>query len=187
MNNLIVFLLVIDLLQGIKWIIFMKQSTTTRMESNELDHGRSTMKSMEIKDHEEVGTDNGWKSPWGRWWRFFAWTQTSQEPTNSFMNFQDYGHQYSRDTNSMVLLNPKWLATNVSCLACRTWNHAWPFNTYNSLSWYNISSWNTNLSKSLRRFFRWLLTITAKKSLIKSVQRRWKKVLSLGVTSDAWS
>jgi hypothetical protein len=29
------------------------------MESNELDCGRSMMKSMEIKDHEEIRTNNG--------------------------------------------------------------------------------------------------------------------------------
>ncbi len=37
----------------------MKESTTTKMESNELDHGRSLMKSMEIEDHREVGIGNG--------------------------------------------------------------------------------------------------------------------------------
>ncbi len=29
---------------------------------------------------------------------------------------QNYGHQYSQDTNSMVLLNPKWPTTKTSCL-----------------------------------------------------------------------
>jgi hypothetical protein len=29
------------------------------MESNEFDHGRSTMKSMEIKNHEEIRIGNG--------------------------------------------------------------------------------------------------------------------------------
>jgi hypothetical protein len=37
----------------------MKQSTTTRMESNELDHGKSMMKSMEIEDHGEAKINNG--------------------------------------------------------------------------------------------------------------------------------
>jgi len=41
----------------------MRQSTTTRMESNELDRGRSTMKSMEIEDHGEAGIGNGGTSP----------------------------------------------------------------------------------------------------------------------------
>ncbi len=51
---------VIDFLQGIKWAIFVKQSTTTtKMESNELDCERSMMKSMEIENHGEVGIDNG--------------------------------------------------------------------------------------------------------------------------------
>jgi hypothetical protein len=29
------------------------------MESNELDYGRSTMKSMEFKDHQKARTDDG--------------------------------------------------------------------------------------------------------------------------------
>jgi hypothetical protein len=58
-DNLVVFLPIIDLLQGIKWAIFMKWSTTTKMESNELDYGRSMMKSMEIKDHGKVWNNNG--------------------------------------------------------------------------------------------------------------------------------
>jgi hypothetical protein len=29
------------------------------METNELDHGKSMMKSMQIEDHGEVGTSNG--------------------------------------------------------------------------------------------------------------------------------
>jgi hypothetical protein len=33
------------------------------MESNELNHGRFTMKSMEIGDHGKIGTDNGRRSP----------------------------------------------------------------------------------------------------------------------------
>jgi hypothetical protein len=34
----------------------VKQSTTTKMKSNELDCGRSMMKSMEIEDHGKQGT-----------------------------------------------------------------------------------------------------------------------------------
>jgi hypothetical protein len=37
----------------------MKGSTTTIMESNELDRGRSMMISMEIKNHGETRTDKG--------------------------------------------------------------------------------------------------------------------------------
>jgi len=37
----------------------MRQSITTRMELNELDHGRSMMKSMEIEDNGETKTGNG--------------------------------------------------------------------------------------------------------------------------------
>jgi hypothetical protein len=37
----------------------VKQSTTSKMELNELDHGKSTMKSMGIEDHGEVGIGNG--------------------------------------------------------------------------------------------------------------------------------
>ncbi len=71
----------------------MKQSTTAKMELNELDHGRSTMKSMGIENHGEVGIGNGWKSPWRQWWGFFTQAQTSQKPTNPFTNFQNYGYQ----------------------------------------------------------------------------------------------
>ncbi len=48
-NSLVVFLLVIVLLQGMKWTIFVKRSTTTKMESNETKNGRSMMKSMEME------------------------------------------------------------------------------------------------------------------------------------------
>jgi hypothetical protein len=37
----------------------MRQSTTTKMESNELNYGKSMMKSMEIEDHGETGIENG--------------------------------------------------------------------------------------------------------------------------------
>jgi hypothetical protein len=37
----------------------MKLSTTTRIESNELDYGTSMMNSMEIEGHGEVGTSDG--------------------------------------------------------------------------------------------------------------------------------
>jgi hypothetical protein len=37
----------------------MRPSTTTKMELYELDHGRSTMKSMGIKNDGEVGIGNG--------------------------------------------------------------------------------------------------------------------------------
>jgi hypothetical protein len=43
-----------------KWTIFVKQSTTTtKMESLELEGGRFVMKSMEIEDHGDVGITNG--------------------------------------------------------------------------------------------------------------------------------
>jgi hypothetical protein len=41
----------------------MRQSTTTKMESNELDCRKSKMKSMKIKDHGETRTDNGLQYP----------------------------------------------------------------------------------------------------------------------------
>jgi hypothetical protein len=50
---------IIDLLHGMKRAIFVKQSTTTRMESNELKCGKSMMKSLEIKNHGAKGMGNG--------------------------------------------------------------------------------------------------------------------------------
>jgi hypothetical protein len=38
---------------------FVKQSTTTRMESNELENGKFVMKSMEIENHGAEGMGNG--------------------------------------------------------------------------------------------------------------------------------
>jgi hypothetical protein len=57
-----------------KWIIFFKWSTTTKMESQELQSGKSIMKSMEIEDHMDAKISNGWKKPWRQWWRLFVQT-----------------------------------------------------------------------------------------------------------------
>jgi len=43
---------IINLLHGMKWTIFVKRSTTIKMELNELENGRFVMKSMEIKNHD---------------------------------------------------------------------------------------------------------------------------------------
>jgi len=91
--NLAILSPIIDLLHGMKWTMFVKQSTTTNMESNKLESGKSMMKSMEIEDHGVEGMGNGWRSSYGWWWRFFAQTQTAQDPTNSFTYFQSCGHQ----------------------------------------------------------------------------------------------
>jgi hypothetical protein len=88
-NNLVVFLLVIVLLQGMKWIVFNKQSTTTKMESNKSKNGRYVMKSMEMEDHGNGRVGNNWRSPCGQWWRFYA---CARDPTNSFTYFHIYGH-----------------------------------------------------------------------------------------------
>jgi hypothetical protein len=37
----------------------VKRTTTIRMESNELDHGKYMTKSMEIEDHGEARISNG--------------------------------------------------------------------------------------------------------------------------------
>ena len=49
MKSLVVSSLKTVLLYGIKWAIFVKQSTTTKIESKLLDNERSTMKSMEME------------------------------------------------------------------------------------------------------------------------------------------
>jgi len=41
-----------------KWAIFIMQSTTTKMESNESKSGRSVTKSMEMGDHGDGGIGN---------------------------------------------------------------------------------------------------------------------------------
>ncbi len=53
-NNLDVILLVIILVQKMKWTIVVKQSTTTKMESHELKNERLLMKSMNIEIHDNV-------------------------------------------------------------------------------------------------------------------------------------
>jgi len=59
----------IVLLQGTKCAIFVKQSTTTKTESKDLDFGRSTMKSMDMDVHGVSGIDSSWNNPYGRWRR----------------------------------------------------------------------------------------------------------------------
>jgi len=77
MNNLVIPLPIIILVHKMKWTIFIKRSTITKMESWELEGGRSMMKSKEFENHGDTGIGNGWKGPW-EWWRgFFAQTQTS--------------------------------------------------------------------------------------------------------------
>jgi hypothetical protein len=58
-NNLAVISLIIDCLHGMKWTIFVKWSTTTKMESNEWKSGRSMMKFMDIENHGAEGMGNG--------------------------------------------------------------------------------------------------------------------------------
>jgi len=57
-NNLAIFLPIIILFQGMKWAIFVKRSTTTKMELNEWKGGRSMMKSMEMEYHNDGGIKN---------------------------------------------------------------------------------------------------------------------------------
>jgi hypothetical protein len=92
-NNLVVFSSIIDLLHGMKWTILFKQSTTTRMESKELESDKSMMKFMEIEIHGAKRMSNDWTNPCGWWWAFFVNVKTPQDPTNSFTYFQSYGHQ----------------------------------------------------------------------------------------------
>jgi hypothetical protein len=134
-NNLVVPLLISILVHRMKWAIFIKRSTTTKMESKELEGGRSMMKSMEIKEHEDARINNGWRRPWGQWQRLFVRTQTLQDLANSFTYFQSYGYQQCWDTNSMVLLNPKWPTSKVLCLTWKTWSYAIPLRTYKKSSW----------------------------------------------------
>ena len=54
---------VIVFLHGTKWAIFENRSTTTQMLSKVFDGGRSTMKSIETKDHVRLGMGNGCNSP----------------------------------------------------------------------------------------------------------------------------
>ena len=50
-------------LQGIKCAIFVRQSTTMRMLSNDFDGGRSIKKSIDTEDHGRLGIGNDYKSP----------------------------------------------------------------------------------------------------------------------------
>jgi len=42
-----------------KWIIFIKWSTSTKIESYELEGEKSMMKTMEIEDNSDVRISNG--------------------------------------------------------------------------------------------------------------------------------
>jgi hypothetical protein len=54
-----------------------------------------------------------------------------------------------------MVFYPKWVAFNVSCLACKIWNWVGPSSTYKNPSWYNNPSWNSKLSCSFERFWTW--------------------------------
>ncbi len=56
----------IDLEQGVKWAILVKQSTTTRIESLALTVGRSMMKFIAIDPQGRLGIGKGRRSPNGR-------------------------------------------------------------------------------------------------------------------------
>jgi len=53
----------ISLWQGIKWLIFVRRSQTTRIASYSSDFGKSVMKSMDIDFHGFSGTLFGCSSP----------------------------------------------------------------------------------------------------------------------------
>ena len=53
----------IFLWQGIKWLIFVRRSMTTRIVSYPSDFGKSVMKSMDINFHGFPGTSFGCSSP----------------------------------------------------------------------------------------------------------------------------
>jgi hypothetical protein len=66
-NNLVVASPVIVFLQGIKCDIFVKRSTTTRIESNLFEIGRPVIKSINRDVQGLLGICSGFKSPCGRW------------------------------------------------------------------------------------------------------------------------
>jgi len=55
----------ISLWQGIKWLIFVRRSMTTRIVSYPSDVGKSVMQSMDIDFHGFSGTSFGCSSPYG--------------------------------------------------------------------------------------------------------------------------
>jgi hypothetical protein len=57
-NTLVVFSLIITLLQKIKWTIFVKCSTTTKMKLNE-SKGQKFVKFMEIENHDNARINDG--------------------------------------------------------------------------------------------------------------------------------
>ena len=112
MKSLTVSSSVTVLLYGIKWIILVKRSTTTKIESKLLDNGRSTMKSMEVEDH---GFSGGCNNPYGQCRGIFNLEQMSHVVTYSLTDFYIYGHQKSWDMSFMVLLQSKCPATRKLC------------------------------------------------------------------------
>jgi hypothetical protein len=91
-NKLVVLSLIITLVQKIKWTILFKCSTTTKMKLNELKGGKF-VKFMEIENHDNAGINDGYWSPCGQWWGFFAHAQTLHDPTKNFMYLHTCGHQ----------------------------------------------------------------------------------------------
>lgn len=87
-----IFSLVIILAKKMIWTIFVKRSTTTKMEFYELESAkRFVIKPMGIKGitmPRLVVVERAWRS----WWRFLVWAQTSHDPTNFFTNLQSFGH-----------------------------------------------------------------------------------------------
>jgi len=68
----------ISLRQGIKWLIFVNRSITTRIGSYASDSGMSVMKSMDIDFHGFPGTSFGCSSPYGACQAVLVLGQVSQ-------------------------------------------------------------------------------------------------------------
>ena len=166
------------LLQGTKCAIFVSQSTTTKILSNEFDGGRSVMKSLETEDHGRRGTCNGCKSPYGRCRGVLDLEQMSQERKNSLTSFHIWSHQKSREISSKVLLNPKCPAAGKSWRDWRTRSRACPCGMYNRFSKYKRSSYTLNLSSLLRC----LMSRATKSSMVAACT--WlRKSASIGMTA----
>ncbi len=101
--------LVIVLVIGIKYVIFVNRSTRTRIELKDLEHGRSIMKSIEINGHGLLRIGSGCNKPYGWWCCAFTHAHILQVWMNSFRNFHICGHQKSFEISFMVFFIPKCL------------------------------------------------------------------------------
>ena len=108
------------LVQGVKWVILVKQSTIANTKSNPLTRGKSVMKSREIDAQGRLGMGSCWSRSYGWCYDTLNWTQIS----------------YVKETNWTIFMIAKWLVNGSPWLFCNIRVRYSPLGTYKIFSQY---------------------------------------------------